>query len=160
MCDAVAATGREINEPTHQDAVKLGYISTLKHLHSRGRLRYKVNLCEAAASSGQFEVLKVLRAKGCPWDWRTCAYAAEFGHLEVLQWARENDCPWDEKTCTYAVVGGNPEVLLWLRANGCPWNTQARQMAAKLGYVEPEGPDESDAWDNELLGYLDWYHTK
>ena len=106
ICDAVAATGREINEPTHQDAVKLGYVSTLKHLHSRGRLRYKVNLCEAAASSGQFEV------------------------------------------------------LLWLRANGCPWNTQARQMAAKLGYVEPEGPDESDAWDNELLGYLDWYHTK
>lgn len=34
MRDAVTATGREISEMIEGDAVKLGYLNTLKHLHS------------------------------------------------------------------------------------------------------------------------------
>jgi hypothetical protein len=34
MRDAVTATGREISEMIEKDAVKLGYLNTLKHLHS------------------------------------------------------------------------------------------------------------------------------
>tara|TARA_B110000977_G_scaffold66478_1_gene90429 strand:+ start:1285 stop:1638 length:354 start_codon:yes stop_codon:yes gene_type:complete len=52
MRDAVAATGRVIREHTEAEATGLGYLSMLKHLHSRGRLRRKESLCAAAASSG------------------------------------------------------------------------------------------------------------
>ena len=32
----------------------------------------------------------------------TCAYAAIGRHLEVLKWLRANGCPWDWQTCIYA----------------------------------------------------------
>ena len=47
-----------------------------------------------AAMRGHLHVLKLLRARGCPWDHRACEYAVENHHLEVLRWARENGCPW------------------------------------------------------------------
>ena len=62
---------------------------------------------------GHFEVLKWLRAEGCPWYHETCFYAVEKGHVEVLRWARENGCPWD------------------------PWTRD--KAAAKLGYTDDLG---------------------
>ena len=96
MRDAMTATGREMKEMNELDAVNLGCLSTLKHLHSRGHLERKEWLCMFAARSGQLEVLQWARANGCPWDRWTCTAAAKGGHLEVLQWARANGCPWDE----------------------------------------------------------------
>ena len=49
-----------------------------------------------------------------------CAEAAEGGHLEVLKWLRAEGCPWDEDACTEAAWYGRLEVLKWLRDNGCP----------------------------------------
>ena len=46
-----------------------------------------------AARDGVLELVKGLRAEGCPWDERTCEVAAEGGHLEVLQWLRAEGCP-------------------------------------------------------------------
>ena len=34
------------------------------------------------------QVLRWLRAHGCPWWEGTCNAAAESGHLETLQWVR------------------------------------------------------------------------
>ena len=98
MRAAVAATKRTIKESNDDEAVENGYLSTLKHMHSRGRLSYKIHLCAAAARSGQLEELKSLRAEKWPWNAWTCAYAAENGHLETLKWARANDCPWTDET--------------------------------------------------------------
>ena len=109
MRKAVAETKRTLKEPNEEEAVMKGYLSTVKHMHSRGRLSREELLCAAAARSGQLEELKSLRADGAPWNRLTCAYAARGGHLEVLKWAREN---------------------------GCPWNERAREIAAELGYVE------------------------
>ena len=106
---AVLATKLTMKKPEEGESVKKGYLSTLKHMHSRGRLSRKKDLCEDAARGGHLEVLKLARENGCPWDEETCADAAEGGHLEVLQWAREN---------------------------GCPWNWETRDYAAELGYVE------------------------
>ncbi len=43
--------------------------------------------------NGHLEVLKWLRANGCPWNEEVCGLAATEGHLEILKWARENGCP-------------------------------------------------------------------
>jgi hypothetical protein len=35
----------------------------------------------------------------------------ERGHLEILKFLRANGCPWDVKTCTEAARNGRLEVL-------------------------------------------------
>ena len=107
MRAAVDATGREIaeaNDPQH--AAERGFLTTLRHMHSRGRLKSAdVNLlCYAAAKTGQLVELKALRAENWPWSEMTCAGAARRGHLEILKWARKNDCPWNEWTCAGAAA--------------------------------------------------------
>ena len=62
MRDAVAATKRKVKEPQEYEAVEKGYLNTLKHMHKRGSLSDKELLCAAAASSGDLEALKALRA--------------------------------------------------------------------------------------------------
>ena len=73
-----------------------------------------------AAGRGDLEMLKWLRAKGCPWDKWTCANAAKGGHLEMLKWLRDNGCLWSAGACASAAFRGHLEVLEWLRAAGCP----------------------------------------
>jgi len=64
MRDAVAATGLQFEELGEDDAVELGCLSALRRLQRGGRLSRKERLCEAAASIGQLEELKVLRENG------------------------------------------------------------------------------------------------
>jgi hypothetical protein len=73
---AVAATKLTVKEPEENEAVRKGYLTTLKHMHSRGRLSREECLCAAAARSGRLEELKSLRAEKWPWDELTCACAA------------------------------------------------------------------------------------
>ena len=76
MRAAMAATKRAdlatklitVKKPEEGEAVKKGYLSTLKHTHSRGRLSRKKYPCEDAAEGGHLETLKWARANGCPWD--------------------------------------------------------------------------------------------
>ena len=136
MRDAVAASGRELKKPEEEEAVEKGYLSTLKHMHSRGRLCSEESLCMVAAKNGQLAEIKKFRAKNFLWDESTCWCAAEGGHLDVLQWARANDCPWDEGTCAYAAYSGHLDVLQWARANDCPWDKETCANAAKRGHLE------------------------
>ena len=70
MRDAVAATGRTVMMPSEDEAVKKGYLSTVKHMHSRDRLSDTRLLCAAAAAaqgfaSGEFSVgLADVRRRG------------------------------------------------------------------------------------------------
>ena len=119
MCDAVAATGRRIeNLDDTWVAANRGWLSTLKRLHRRG-VRFDAQVCCIAAKGGHLEVLQWLRENSCPWDWETCLWAAMHGHLKVLQWARANGCPWDAKTCAETAFGGHLELLQWAHENGC-----------------------------------------
>ena len=122
MRDAVAATKRKVKEPQEYEAVEKGYLNTLKHMHKRGRLSDKELLCAAAASSGDLEALKALRAENFPWEEGTCWRAALGGHLNILKWAHENGCPWSEVTCANAAQGGHLEVLKCARENGFEWD--------------------------------------
>ena len=51
MRDAVDATGRKIKKLSDTDAANLGHLSLLKDRHTRGVLKSKRYLCEAAARS-------------------------------------------------------------------------------------------------------------
>ena len=44
----------------------------------------------------------------------------------MLQWARARGCPWDERTCEAAAASGHLGVLRWARAHGCPWREGVR----------------------------------
>ena len=136
MRKAVAETKRTLKKPNEEEAAQKGYLSTLKHMYSAGRLSRKTLLCEAAARSGQLEELKSLRAKGAPWNFWTCAYAASGGHLDVLKWARANGCPWNASTCAYAAEHGHLNVLKVARANGCPWDSWTCADAAWGGHLD------------------------
>jgi hypothetical protein len=136
MRDAVAGTGLRFKELDEDDAVELGCLSALQRRQRGGHLSRRESLCAAAASSGQLEELKVLRADNTPWGRSTSYAAAKSGHLEVLQWMRANGCPWDEMTCAGAAKGGHLEVLQWLRANGCPWDKDTCKYAAGGGYLK------------------------
>tara|TARA_B110000503_G_C7168829_1_gene423282 strand:- start:4505 stop:5293 length:789 start_codon:yes stop_codon:yes gene_type:complete len=158
MRDAVAATGRQVEEVSDEKAAELGYLSTLKSKLRRGCLslsydlkdagletfdvflamNYKgeKDLCGSAAKEGQLEVLKWLRENGCPRNERTFANATLYGHLKVLKWARANGCPWHRETCNAAAGRGHLEVLKWLRENGCPWDEVTCSGAAMGGHLE------------------------
>ena len=113
----MAATGRTVMMPSEDEAVEKGYLSTVKDMHSRGRLSDTRLLCAAAAASGQLEELKALRAENFPWYKGTCNLAACGGHLEMLKWARENGCPWNiEAVRLNATNGSHLEMLEWLRS--------------------------------------------
>jgi hypothetical protein len=56
----------------------------------------------SAANSGSLEVVKWLRANGCPWDEDACRRAAR-GHWDILQYLVDNKCPgWKEAAIQYA----------------------------------------------------------
>ena len=114
------ATERKVEEFGEEDAAERGYVSTLKCLRRRGRVKNERLLCAAAARIGDLAELKALRAVKWPWQTGTCSFAAWGGHLEVLKWA-PNDCPWDVETCGSAAEGGHLDVLEWARENGAPW---------------------------------------
>ena len=57
----------------------------------------------AAACRGHLEVVKWLRANGCPWDENACSFAAEHKHWDTLQYLVDNKCPgWEEAAIEHA----------------------------------------------------------
>ena len=99
-------------------AARHGYLEVFEKYWSQGRNPHwprDKNTCGWAAFGGHLELVKWLRANGCPWGVRTSAYAARGGQLEVLQWMRAQDppCPWNFKVCSSAARNGHLEVLRW-----------------------------------------------
>ena len=84
MCDAVDETGRSLQMFGAHEAAERGHLSTLKHLHRQGLMRFTAEVCAKGAGSGNLELLKWMRENGCPWNAGTCTNAALGGHLEVL----------------------------------------------------------------------------
>ena len=83
---AVLATKLTVKKPEEGEAVMKGYLSTLKHMHSRGRLSRKKDLCEDAAWRSHLDRAATSMKEGhavndCPWDELKCMYAAKHGHL-------------------------------------------------------------------------------
>ncbi|WZN65405.1 hypothetical protein HKI87_12g69630 [Chloropicon roscoffensis] len=120
-----------------------GYVQVFEKYWSQGPQEklskvWAKETCGWAAFGGHLEVLKWLRAKGCPWGISASASAAECGHLEVLQWMRAQDppCPWDSNVCYEAAFGGHLDVLRWARSQGCPWDEEVPTAAAEGGHLK------------------------
>ena len=120
-----------------------GYLEVFENYWSQGPQEKLSKLwdevtCQFAALGGQLEVMKWLRAKGCPWGIGSCNDAARGGHLEVLQWMRAQDppCPWDSNVCHYAAHNDHLEVLRWAKRQGCPWGDGLTCAAAKNGHLK------------------------
>ena len=124
-------------------AARRGYLEVFEKYWSKGPQEKLSKLwaketCGWAAFGGHLEVMKWLRAKGCPWGTWASSRAAKGGHLVVLQWMRAQDppCPWNSDVCYYAASKGHLEVLRWARSQGCPWDGRAPRDAAGGGHLE------------------------
>ena len=152
-------------------AANKGYLQVFEKYWSQGPQEklsqlWDEDTCRWAAFHGHLEVLKWLRAKGCPWWTSTSAWAAFGGQLEVLQWMRGQDlpCPWDSdvNVCYHAARGGHLEVLRWLRSQGCPWDGRESSAAAKNGHLEMlqwmRAQDPPCPWYSENVCFLAALH--
>ncbi|WZN62955.1 hypothetical protein HKI87_06g45000 [Chloropicon roscoffensis] len=120
-----------------------GYLQVFEKYWSQGPQEKLSQLwdertCGLAAFSGHLEVMKWLRAKGCPWGTWTSHHAAHGGHLEVLQWMRAQDppCPWNSDVFFHAALHGHLEVMRWARSQGCPWDEGLTWSAAMDGELK------------------------
>eukprot|EP00587_Corethron_hystrix_P009281 CAMPEP_0113304708 /NCGR_PEP_ID=MMETSP0010_2-20120614/4618_1 /TAXON_ID=216773 ORGANISM="Corethron hystrix, Strain 308" /NCGR_SAMPLE_ID=MMETSP0010_2 /ASSEMBLY_ACC=CAM_ASM_000155 /LENGTH=368 /DNA_ID=CAMNT_0000158963 /DNA_START=206 /DNA_END=1309 /DNA_ORIENTATION=+ /assembly_acc=CAM_ASM_000155 len=117
------------------------FIDTLENILNSGPIEsfhdnFGKRACMHAAKGGHIEMLKWLRAVGCPWDKETSTEAARRGHLDLLIWLRQEGCPWGYETCIAAAKGGHIGTLKWLRRNGCPWwEYRMCEFAAKGGHL-------------------------
>ena len=124
-------------------AARHGYVQVFEKYWSQGPQEklskvWDKETCSLAAWRGQLEVMKWLRAKGCPWGILTSNWAAQGGRLEVLQWMRGQDppCPWDSRVCYYAAERGHLDVLRWAKRQGCPWGDGLTCGAARNGHLK------------------------
>ena len=80
-------------------------ITLLKWLHHNNfELQHRV-YTQAAAFSGNLEVLQYLRDiyPPCPWSYQVCNIAVKQGNMEMLQWAMRQGCPWKKKHMLHIV---------------------------------------------------------
>lgn len=118
-------------------AAESGQYDVLNFLRKNG-FEWDSWTCAGAARGGHLEVLKWLRAEGCEWDGNVYLKAAEAGHLDIIKWAYENGLSRQEHCdmCGYAAKGGHLAVLQWAHANGFPWGRFAMWWAAYYNQLE------------------------
>ena len=121
-------------------AARYGHRELVQWLCGEGGFAMDEKVVMNAAGAGDLELVRWLRANGCPLDATASAFAGMKGRLEVLQWLAAEGCPWDADTCIYALDEGHVEVLRWARENGAPWYAETRDWAAEeLGYTDDFG---------------------
>lgn len=87
---------------------------------SAGGCGWEASLANKAASVGDLEKLKALRADGCDWAEGVCIIAAHFGHLDVLRYAHKNNCPCDlEIICGVGAQWSGLGVVRYAVEHGC-----------------------------------------
>lgn len=137
-----------------RQAIENGNLQILEDVREYQPFTYNYGYYESAVRHNNFEIVKWLKAIGCPiplhmtvhcannlrllkwahenrcrWNEDTCAMAAMFGNEDTLQWARLHGCPWDARTCSNAARNGHLHILAWARCNGCPWDADTYQIA-------------------------------
>lgn len=89
-------------------AVNQGRLDVLRYLKAHG---HAINPCvcqEACGEHGSLELLKKLRAMGCPWDETAVAHALHWNQVEILKWLKANRAPHGYWTrCNYTYLSRN-----------------------------------------------------
>jgi len=100
---------------TIANAVFEGHIDFIRWAIDEAGQTLGPDACVAAARRGHPNLLRWLRARGCPWAADTCLTAAKHDRLSVLQWAVANGCPHDRaKLLKAARAHMSPQVTRWL----------------------------------------------
>jgi len=125
-CDAPCLFGSS----TFIDAAHRGDVGILQWLVEICNFAALCSKSTFVAGAGNLEVLKLLRkaAPDVPWTENICKAAATKGNLDVLKWLRTEcspPCPWDASVCAAAAARGDVQKLSWLRNvvdPPCPWD--------------------------------------
>jgi hypothetical protein len=82
----------------------------------RGRVIDQTWFCEGVAATNKLELLEWAReVKHCEWNEWTINAAARTGNLEMLKYCFSNGCPCDEeKSCKQAAIGGHLDCVRFL----------------------------------------------
>jgi len=93
--------------------------------------------CDAAAFSGNFEILKFLGST-CSHQWSASTFtnAARHNSLEILKWLHTVGCPWNENTFATACKFCDLEILQWLKDSGCRYNSSVYASAARYNRMD------------------------
>lgn len=119
-----------------QLAASKGDFNMLRFLRDELRQPINEDVFVAAAIYGDITMLKWLHYAGCEWDSRVCHELTRMGRLSSLQWVHYRGCPWDERVCQLAAQYGYLHILQWAHYQGCPWDKQTFQAAALCGNLE------------------------
>lgn len=114
-------------------AAKNGHLHVLKWGLSEGFTLNKRICAEAAAFSGNVEVLEFCKTEGCLFGESTVFNAVTTGNLDIVKYCFENDCPRHENLCMAAAKSGNIECLKLVRSYGVPWGLKTCYTAARDG---------------------------
>ena len=119
-------------------ASRHGNLSMVKFLIDKGFEYMHTVVTQAAAASGNLDVLMYLRSLDCPWSETIYLAAAAEGHLEILKWAESHGCPWDNSDLFPAAAkSSNRDVYQWLLDRQCPFKEEfSLNNAIKLGKFE------------------------
>jgi ankyrin repeat protein len=119
-------------------ASRHGNLSMVKFLIDKGFEYRHTVVTQAAAASGNLEVLIYLRSLDCPWSETIYLAAAAEGHLEILKWAESHGCPWDNSDLFPAAAqSSNRDVYQWLHDRQCPFKEEVSfHVACECGNFE------------------------
>ncbi|GFR40476.1 hypothetical protein Agub_g1039 [Astrephomene gubernaculifera] len=135
------AHGCQMNVETVGAAAREGHLHVVVWLVETlgAALQLGAEGLSSAAYSGNLELLRLLRERGCPWDRDTIRCAARSGCEEVLEWLVERGCPMPDNGYPYleAVRNNDLATLAYLKQLGCPWGPPGRLLKDLLQYSRP-----------------------
>ena len=86
--------------------------------------------------SVSLELLKTMRALGCPMITTALTRAAARNRRDIIEWLRSVGCRWDNRACHAAAKNGHLDLLIWLYESGCPLCNDSLEAAASHGHLE------------------------
>ncbi|PNH01437.1 Ankyrin repeat domain-containing protein [Tetrabaena socialis] len=147
VMEVLHARGVRMDEETVRAAAAGGHLPSVAWLVERlgAGATLTTYVFEAAAKAGSMELLRWLRAGGCPWDATVFAAVAGYGSEEQLEWLLEQGCCMGDDGEPYvrAACHGDLVMLRCLRRLGCPWRpdsiTLAREVALMIYELHGSG---------------------
>ncbi|GFR42437.1 hypothetical protein Agub_g3342, partial [Astrephomene gubernaculifera] len=103
-----------------------GHLTCLQWLHTHFHISLEA-APNPAAGGGHLELVSwLVEEAGANLTAEMFSYAALSGNLELLRWLRQRGCPWDDHVLSCAAESGCGEALEWLVEQGCPWEKDGK----------------------------------
>jgi hypothetical protein len=162
--EAAYDLGMKRTEATMSGATTCNDLTVLQYLHAEG-CALSADVCDAAAVSGDLEMLRWAREQGAQWeDDSILAVAAGSGNVELAAWVQQQpgvvvdssamtaaaksgdiamcehlhlqQCSSCPDAACAAAEGWHWDTLRWLQEHGCPWHQSVCNSIAESGELE------------------------